>query len=192
MFLLVGLGNPGSGYKGNRHNVGFMAADEIVRRHNFSSWKNRFNGEFCEGNIDGEKVLALKPQTYMNNSGQSVQAAVSFYKILLQNVIVLHDELDLPIGKVKAKTGGGAGGHNGLRSIDAHCGQEYVRIRIGIGHPGHKDLVTGFVLSDFSKTEKEILDPELEDIAYAFPDILTGGTSGFTTRLGLMNSKKGE
>lgn len=189
MFLIVGLGNPGSEYKGNRHNIGFMAADEFVRRYNFAAWRVRFNGETAEGTLDGEKIIILKPMTYMNKSGIAVRAAMDFYKIPVENIIVLHDELDLPVGKVKAKTGGGAGGHNGLRSIDEHCSQDYIRVRIGIGHPGHRDRVTGYVLSNFTKEAQEVLVPELEDIAEAFPALIKQGTSAFTTQLALLNAK---
>ena len=132
MFLVVGLGNPGAEYKGNRHNTGFMATDEIVRRYNFGAWKSRFNAQVSEGVIDGEKVIVLQPQTFMNNSGQAVRAAMDFYKLPVSQVIVFHDELDIPVGKVKAKVGGGAGGHNGLKSIDAHCSPNYARVRIVI------------------------------------------------------------
>lgn len=191
MFLIVGLGNPGSEYRNNRHNIGFMAADELVRRYNFTPWRSRFSGETAEGTIDGEKVLVLKPQTFMNNSGQAVRAAMDFYKLPVANVVVIHDELDIPVGKVKAKTGGGAGGHNGLKSIDAHCTPQYARIRIGIGHPGDKNLVVPYVLSDVPKADRQVLEPELEDVAEALPVLLKEGTGGFTGRLALMHSRKG-
>lgn len=191
MFLIVGLGNPGSEYRNNRHNIGFMAADELVRRYNFTPWRSRFSGETAEGTIDGEKVLVLKPQTFMNNSGQAVRAAMDFYKLPVANVVVIHDELDIPVGKVKAKTGGGAGGHNGLKSIDAHCTPQYARIRIGIGHPGDKNLVVPYVLSDVPKADRQVLEPELEDVAEALPVLLREGTGGFTSRLALMHSRKG-
>ncbi|MGN0904321.1 MAG: aminoacyl-tRNA hydrolase [Alphaproteobacteria bacterium] len=191
MFLIVGLGNPGSEYRNNRHNIGFMAADELVRRYNFTPWRSRFSGETAEGTIDGEKVLVLKPLTFMNNSGQAVRAAMDFYKLPVGNVIVIHDELDIPVGKIKAKTGGGAGGHNGLKSIDAHCTPQYARIRIGIGHPGDKNLVVPYVLSDVPKADRQVLDSELEDVAEALPVLLKEGTGGFTGRLALMHSRKG-
>lgn len=190
MFLFAGLGNPGSEYKGNRHNTGFMAADELVRRYNFSAWRARFNAEAAEGSIDGEKVLLIKPQTFMNNSGEAVRAAMAFYKIPVDNLVVFHDEMDIPLGKIKAKVGGGAGGHNGLRSIDAHCTPNYARVRIGIGHPGDKNLVVPYVLSNFSKEERRILDEELEDAAEAVPFLLSGGTAEFTSRLAVIQSKK--
>ncbi len=191
MFLIVGLGNPGSEYRNNRHNIGFMAADELVRRYNFTPWRSRFSAETAEGTIDGEKVLILKPQTFMNNSGQAVRAAMDFYKLPVENVVVIHDELDIPVGKVKAKTGGGAGGHNGLKSIDSHCTPQYARIRIGIGHPGDKNLVVPYVLSDVPKADRQVLEPELEDVAEALPVLLKEGTGGFTSRLALMHSRKG-
>ena len=141
MLLLVGLGNPGPRYAGHRHNVGFMAVDEIVRRRVFSPWRQRFNGEMAEGHLGGERMLVLKPMTFMNESSKAVGEAVRFHKIPLERIVVFHDEIDLAPGKVRVKRGGGAGGHNGLRDIDAHIGNGYRRVRIGIGHPGHKDLV---------------------------------------------------
>ena len=135
MFLVVGLGNPGAEYARNRHNIGFMAADEIVRRHGFSAWRNRFQGETAEGRIGSEKVLVLKPMTFMNESGRSVVQAALFYKILPEDIIVIHDELDLAGGRIRVKTGGGHAGHNGLRSIQAHIGPDFHRLRMGIGHP---------------------------------------------------------
>lgn len=186
MFLVVGLGNPGAEYKGNRHNIGFMATDEIVRRYNFGAWKSRFNAQVSEGVIDGEKVIVLQPQTFMNNSGQAVRAAMDFYKLPVSQVIVLHDEMDIPVGKIKAKVGGGAGGHNGLKSIDAHCTPNYARVRIGIGHPGDKNLVVNWVLSNFAKADKEIITTELEHVAEALPQLLAHGTGEFTSRLALI------
>lgn len=183
MFLVVGLGNPGAEYKGNRHNTGFMATDEIVRRYNFGAWKSRFNAQVSEGVIDGEKVIVLQPQTFMNNSGQAVRAAMDFYKLPVSQVIVFHDEMDIPVGKVKAKVGGGAGGHNGLKSVDAHCTADYARVRIGTGRPADKDQVVNWVLSNFSKTDKEIIDAELERVADVFPYLLAQGTGEFTSRL---------
>ncbi|HVO04412.1 MAG TPA: aminoacyl-tRNA hydrolase, partial [Candidatus Cybelea sp.] len=138
MRLIVGLGNPGPRYAGNRHNIGFMAADAIVRRYSFGPIKERFHGLAAEGTIEGEKVLALAPQTFMNDSGRAVQAALQFYKLQPEDVIVIYDEIDLPLGKVRVKRNGGAGGHNGIRSIDAHIGPDYWRVRIGVDHPGQK------------------------------------------------------
>jgi len=183
MLLLVGLGNPGSGYSENRHNIGFMAADEIVRRHSFSAWRKKFQAEIAEGTVGGVKVLALKPQTYMNNSGQSVGEVVRFYKIEPENVVVIHDELDLELGRLKVKKGGGHGGHNGLRDIDAHIGKEYRRIRLGIGHPGDKDRVTGHVLSDFAKGERQLLDKLMDEISHEFPLVTTGNDANFMNRV---------
>lgn len=154
MRLFVGLGNPGPRYARNRHNIGFMAVDEIARIHNAGPWRRRFQGETAEATIGGEKVLLLKPQTYMNESGRSVAEAQRFFKIPLSDVTVFYDELDLAPAKVRVKVGGGNAGHNGLRSITAHCGNEYRRVRLGIGHPGHKPLVQSHVLGDFAKAEE--------------------------------------
>ena len=192
MLILAGLGNPGSKYAGHRHNVGFMAADEIVRRYSFGPWKSKFNAQISEGKIDGEKVLVVKPQTYMNESGQAVGKILGFYKEALSNLVVMYDELDLPPGKVRMKTGGGAGGHNGIRSIDAHCGKDYRRMRIGIDHPGHKERVTGHVLGDFSKADQEWLQPLLESIADNASLLVTGEDSSFMNKvaLGTGNTKQ--
>ena len=154
MRLFVGLGNPGSRYARNRHNIGFMAVDEIARVHNAGPWRKRFQAEAADAVIGGEKVLLLKPQTFMNLSGQAVREAQSFFKIPLNDVTVFYDELDLPPAKLRVKIGGGNAGHNGLRSISAHCGNDYRRVRLGIGHPGHKALVQGYVLGDFGKGEE--------------------------------------
>lgn len=173
MWLLVGLGNPGSDYARNRHNVGFMAVDAIVRRHGFSGWRaSKFSGELAEGSLGTERVLALKPMTYMNLSGQSVGELARFYKIAPDHIIVLHDELDLPPGRLRAKRGGGHGGHNGLRSIDAHCTPDYWRVRIGIGHPGDKARVHGHVLGNFAKDDESWLEKLLPALADAAPDLL--------------------
>lgn len=165
MHMIVGLGNPGNEHAGNRHNIGAMAVDEIAGRHGFSPFRTKFQGLFADGNIDGERVLLLKPQTYMNRSGDSVSAAAKFYKIPVGDVTVIYDELDLAPGKLRVKTGGGTGGHNGLRSIDPQIGNEYHRVRLGIGHPGHKDLVSRWVLSDFAKVERSWLELLLGAIA---------------------------
>lgn len=185
MFLLVGLGNPGSKYENNRHNIGFMAVDEIVRRHNFSPWRSKFQGEIAEGTLGGVKTLALKPTTYMNNSGQSVGEAARFYKIDPADVMVLYDELDLVPGKVKVKKGGGSGGHNGIKSIDAHFAKDYRRLRIGIGHPGDKNLVSNYVLSDFAKAESDWIDPLLEAIADCSDFLAKGEDVNFSNKLAL-------
>ncbi|MDH5187709.1 MAG: aminoacyl-tRNA hydrolase [Rhodospirillaceae bacterium] len=165
MRLVVGLGNPGEKYAHNRHNIGFMAADEIVRRHNFSPWRAKFQGELSEGSIGDEKILILKPQTFMNESGISVVQVTKFYKIPTADIIVLHDELDLVPGKVRVKRGGGHAGHNGLRSINSAIGDDYARVRLGIGHPGDKDRVTGHVLNDFAKADAKWLEPLLAEVA---------------------------
>ena len=165
MWLVVGLGNPGPSYEHNRHNVGFMAADAICRRHGFSASQKKFGGLLSEGALGGEKTLCLKPLTYMNLSGQSVGEACRFYKIAPENVIVIHDELALPLGDMRLKKGGGHAGHNGLKSIDSHIGQDYLRLRIGIGHPGQPELVSDYVLSNFSKAEMKTVEPQLDDIA---------------------------
>src|SRR5437660_11055988 len=153
MLLFVGLGNPGANYARNRHNIGFMAADEIARRHGFSPWRRRFQGETSAGAIAPERGILLKPTTYMNDSGRSVQEAAGYFKIAPGDVTVFHDELELPPGKVRVKIGGGIAGHNGLRSISAHIGNDYRRVRLGIGHPGIKELVHPYVLSDFAKDD---------------------------------------
>ena len=183
MFLLVGLGNPGGAYARNRHNIGFMAADGIVRRHSFASWRSKFQGLVAEGAIDGEKMLVLKPETFMNLSGQAVAAAARFHKIAPDHVIVFHDDLDLLPGKVRVKKGGGAGGHNGLKSLDAHLGNDYWRVRLGIGHPGHRDLVTPWVLGDFAKADEIWLSPLLDAVATHLPLLIAGNETGFQTKL---------
>lgn len=186
MWLLVGLGNPGSRYAGNRHNIGFMAVDAIVRRHDFSGWKKAFKGEVCEGRLGGEKALLLKPQTFMNLSGESVQAAVSFHKVDLDRLVVFYDELDLAPGKVRVKKGGGAGGHNGIRSIDQHLGPEYWRVRLGIGHPGDKNLVSPYVLGNFTSEEGRWLEPFLDAIAQESPRLISGDRDGYMTKVALI------
>lgn len=165
MILIVGLGNPGQKYARNRHNVGFMAAERIAADHGFAPWRGRFQGEFSEGRLGDLRAALLKPGTFMNLSGQSVGEAMRYLKIAPEQVIVLHDELDLAPGKLRLKTGGGHAGHNGLRSIHQHIGEAYRRLRIGIGHPGHKDRVAGYVLSDFAKAEEPLLDDLLRGIS---------------------------
>jgi PTH1 family peptidyl-tRNA hydrolase len=183
MRLFVGLGNPGQKYRNNRHNIGFMAVDEICHRHNFSGWSKKFHGEISDGTLDGEKVLLLKPATFMNLSGQAVQAAATFYKIPPADIVVFHDELDIAPGKVRTKIGGGAGGHNGLRSIDEHLGPEYWRVRMGIGHPGDKDLVSPYVLNDFFKEEQDGLQKILQATAKHAGKIIARDMDGFMTRV---------
>lgn len=183
MRLVVGLGNPGGQYARNRHNIGFMAADEIVRRHSFAAYRNKFQGEVCEGVIGGEKVVVLKPMTFMNESGRSVKEAASFYKIATEDILVLHDELDLAPGKMRVKRGGGHAGHNGLRSIHAHMGEGYARLRLGIGHPGHKDRVTGYVLNDFAKADQDWLTALLDAVADNIDLVFAAKDSDFMTRV---------
>lgn len=183
MLLIVGLGNPGQSYARNRHNIGFMAVDEIVRRYSFGPWKSRFQSRVSEGRVGSEKLLAMEPQTYMNESGRAVGEAVRFYKLDPGEVIVLHDEIDLKPGKVKVKQGGGPGGHNGLRSLDSHIGPSYWRVRMGVGHPGDKDLVHGHVLSDFAKADAAWLDKVIETVATELPDLVAGDASAFMSRV---------
>lgn len=184
MLLVVGLGNPGSEYADNRHNIGFMAVDAIARAHGFSAFrKSKFHGEMADGTIGGEKVLLLKPTTYMNESGRAVQAAMTFYKVKPENVLVFHDELDLAGGKVRVKRGGGHAGHNGLRSIHAHVGSAYARVRLGIGHPGDKDRVIGHVLKDFSKSEKAWVEKLVDAVGEYFPRLAKGDEGGFMSKV---------
>lgn len=181
--MLVGLGNPGTKYAGHRHNIGFMAVDEIVRRHRFSAWRGKFKGEFCDGVIDGVKTLALKPQTFMNLSGQSVAAMAAFYKIPPENITVFYDELDLAPGKLRVKQGGGANGHNGLRSLDSHIGKNYWRVRLGIGRPQDRDRVTDYVLGDFSKSDAVWLEKLLAAVAEETSLLLQNNGGMFMTNI---------
>jgi PTH1 family peptidyl-tRNA hydrolase len=186
MFLWVGLGNPEPVMARQRHNIGFMAVDVIARRHGFSPWRQRFKGFCAEGSIAGQKIMLLRPMTYMNNSGESVQAAAGFYKIPVQNILAFHDELDLEPGKLRVKRGGGAAGHNGLRSMDQHLeSPDYARVRMGIGHPGHKDRVTGYVLGDFSKADMDWLLPCLDAVADEAGLLATGKPEEFMTKIAL-------
>ncbi len=185
MFLVVGLGNPGATYAGNRHNIGFMAADSFVRRHSFGPWRSRYGSEMCEGSIAGEKVLVQKPQSFMNRSGQAVGEAARFFKVTPDHVIVLHDELELPPGKLRVKLGGGHAGHNGLRDIEAHLGHNTWRVRLGIGRPHDKALVHNWVLGDFAKADSDWLDPFLAAVAEHLPLLLAGQDSGFMNRVTL-------
>ena len=185
MQLFVGLGNPGEKYRGNRHNVGFMAADAIARHHNFPPFRQKFSGLVSEGTIEGERVLILKPETFMNASGDSVGAAAKFFKLGPPDVTVFYDEIDLVPGKVRVKRGGSSGGHNGIRSIDPQLGADYRRVRIGVGHPGHKDRVMPHVLGDFSKLDHEWLDPLLAAIADSAGLLLKGDDNSFMNRLAI-------
>lgn len=188
MLLVVGLGNPGPDYARNRHNIGYMAADVLVRRHSFGPWRAKFQGEVAEGSIGGEKLLVMKPHTFMNLSGQSVGAAARFLKVPVEDIVVLHDELDLLPGRLRVKCGGGAGGHNGLKSIDSHLGQNYRRVRMGIGHPGDKDMVSGYVLHDFAKADVDWLVPLLDAVAEAFPLMVAGDDAGFMNKVATMTA----
>lgn len=192
MLLIAGLGNPGIEYQDNRHNIGFMAVDEINRKYKFSSWNKKFNALVSSGTIEGEKVLLLKPQTYMNLSGQAVGEAMRFYKLQPENIIVIHDELDLVPGKLRVKTGGSSGGHNGIKSIDAHCGNNYRRIRVGIGHPPSKEQVTNHVLGNFSKADHEWLDPLLQSLADNLGLLVNGKDSLFMNRISLAHEGEAE
>ncbi len=177
MKLIVGLGNPGAKYARNRHNIGFMAVDRIAEDHGFSPWKTKFQGQISEGRLGSEKVVLLKPETFMNRSGQAVGEAMRFYKLAPEDVVVLHDEIDLAPAKVKFKTGGGHAGHNGLRSVHGHIGEAYARVRLGVGHPGHKDAVPGYVLRDFAKADQDWLDDVIRGVADGAPHLaaLDGG-----------------
>ena len=179
MKLIVGLGNPGAKYAANRHNIGFMAVDRIAADHGFSPWRQRFQAEMSEGRLGSEKVVLLKPLTFMNLSGQSVGEAMRYLKLTPEEVIVVHDELDLAPGKCRVKLGGGHAGHNGLRSIHQHIGENYHRVRLGIGHPGHKDRVAGYVLSDFAKADADWLDDLLRGISDGAAALAAGDGPGF-------------
>ncbi len=193
MLLLAGLGNPGRDYAGHRHNVGFMAIDAIASRHGFGPWKKQFKAEVAEGFLDSPKgrvkTLLVKPQTYMNLSGESVQAAAHFYKIGLEDIAVLYDELDLAAGKIRVKTGGGAAGHNGIRSIAGMMGEGFRRIRIGIAHPGDKARVTGHVLGNFSKDDQAWLVPTLDAIADAAPLLAANDDNGFMNKIAALRGE---
>src|SRR5438132_9779600 len=165
MRLFVGLGNPGAKYAQHRHNIGFMAVDEIARRHGFAPWRRRFQGETAEGTLERERVVLLRPLTFMNDSGRAVQEAANFFKLGITDITVFQDELELPPGKVRVKVGGGVAGHNGLRSITAHVGNDYRRVRIGVGHPGAKELVEYYVLSDFAKSERGWVEALIDILA---------------------------
>ncbi|MGH6736232.1 MAG: aminoacyl-tRNA hydrolase [Methyloceanibacter sp.] len=183
MKLFVGLGNPGAEYAFHRHNVGFMALDAIAASHDFPAWRKRFSSAVSEGRLGREQVLLLKPQTYMNDSGRAVGEAVRFYKLDLGDVIAFHDEIDLAPGKVRVKAGGGVAGHNGLKSLTSHIGNDYVRVRIGVGHPGHRDQVVGYVLHDFAKADYDWLEPLLGAIAEAAPYLADGAFDKFQTQV---------
>lgn len=186
MLLFVGLGNPGPEHRYQRHNVGFMAVDVIAKRHEFAPFRPRYRGQLAEGRIGTNKILALKPLTYMNDSGVSLGEAARFHKIPPEKVFVFHDELDLAPGKIRVKLGGSSAGHNGLRSIDAHLGPDYWRVRIGIGHPGDRSRVLSWVLRDFSKADEEWLPAALDAIADASPLLVSGRDADFMSRVALL------
>ena len=185
MKLFAGLGNPGADYAGHRHNIGFMAVDRIAADHGFGPWKRDFKGRVSEGRLGAEKLVLLKPETFMNHSGQAVQAAMAFYKLAPADLLVFHDELDLAPGRVRYKLGGGHAGHNGLRSIHAHIGDAYARVRLGIGHPGHKDAVSGYVLHDFAKADQDWLDALLCGISDGAAALAAGDASRFLNAVAL-------
>ena len=191
MLLFVGLGNPGAKHAGNRHNIGFMVVDAIAKRHGFPPWRRRFQGVATEGTLAREKVLLLLPGTYMNESGRAVAEAMHFYKIPLSDIAVFHDEIELPPAKVRVKVGGGIAGHNGLRSISAHVGNDYKRVRIGVGHPVVKELVHPYVLSDFAKDERPWVEA-LTDVIASNADLLAQGKdASFQNKVHLAMAAKG-
>jgi PTH1 family peptidyl-tRNA hydrolase len=185
MKLFAGLGNPGEKYAMNRHNVGFMAVDRIAEDHGFSPWRAKFQGRVAEGVLGGEKVVLLKPETFMNRSGQSVGEALRFYKLAPADLWVFHDEIDLAPGKLRVKQGGGHAGHNGLRAIHGHVTEAYGRVRMGVGHPGHKDAVPGYVLRDVPKADRDWLDDMLRGISDGAPDLAKGDTGRFQNAVAL-------
>jgi peptidyl-tRNA hydrolase, PTH1 family len=191
MHLFVGLGNPGTKYAHNRHNIGFMAVEEIARRHGFAPWRRRFQGETSEGMLDRERVVLLRPTTFMNESGRAVQEAANFFKLGVDEIVVFQDEIELPPGKVRVKLGGGIAGHNGLRSISAHVGNDYRRIRLGIGHPGVKELVHGHVLSDFAKSDRPWVETLCKAVADSAGLLLTARGSTFQNKMHLAMQAKG-
>jgi peptidyl-tRNA hydrolase, PTH1 family len=191
MLLLVGVGNPGARHVGNRHNIGFMALQAIAKRHGIGPWRRRFQGVACEGQIGGVRSLLLLPGTYMNESGRAVAEAVHFYKLGLGDVTVFHDEIDLPPGKVRVKVGGGIAGHNGLRSISEHIGNDYRRVRIGVGHPGNKDLVYAYVLSDFAKSERPWVEALTGILADNVEFLARGEDASFQNKVHLAMAAKG-
>ncbi len=185
MKLFVGLGNPGAKYARNRHNIGFMALDGIAEAHGFGPWRGKFQGVMSEGRLGDDKVVLLKPETFMNKSGQSVGEAVRFFKLEPTDVTVFHDEIDLAPGKLRVKQGGGHAGHNGLRSLHAHIGDAYQRVRMGVGHPGHKDAVPHYVLKDFPKADEGWLDDMLRGIADGAAALAAGDTGRFQNAVAL-------
>ena len=191
MLLFVGLGNPGAKYAHNRHNIGFMAVEEIARRHGFAPWRSRFQGETSEGTLDHERVVLLRPATFMNESGRAVQEAANFFKLGSGEIIVFQDELELPPAKVRVKVGGGIAGHNGLRSVSAHIGNDYRRVRLGIGHPGVKELVHGYVLSDFARDDRAWVEALCTAVADNAGLLASGKDSTFQNKVHLAMQAKG-
>jgi peptidyl-tRNA hydrolase, PTH1 family len=191
MLLFVGLGNPGSRYARNRHNIGFLAVDEIARRHGFAPWRRRFQGEASEGTLGSARVMLLKPTTYMNDSGRAVQEAANFFKLAASDITVFQDELELPPAKVRVKVGGGIAGHNGLRSVTSHIGNDYRRVRLGIGHPGVKELVHAYVLSDFFKEEGPWVAALCEAVADNAALLAAGQDASFQNKVHLAMQGKG-
>ena len=191
MRLFVGLGNPGGRYARNRHNIGFMVVDGIARAHSAGPWRRRFQGEAAEAVVGRERVLLLKPQTYMNESGRAVAEAAQFYKVPPEDIVVFHDELDLPPAKLRVKLGGGNAGHNGLRSISAQCGNDYRRVRLGIGHPGDKTLVHAYVLHDFAKSEEPWVEDLCRACAEAAPQLAAGEDATFQNKVHLAMQARG-
>jgi peptidyl-tRNA hydrolase, PTH1 family len=191
MLLLVGLGNPGARYVGNRHNIGFMTLEAVAKRHGIGPWRRRFQGVACEGPIGGERALLLLPGTFMNESGRAVSEAAQFYKLAASDITVFHDEIELPPGKVRVKVGGGIAGHNGLRSITAHVGNDYRRVRIGVGHPGAKDLVEHYVLSDFAKSERPWVDAMIDILSDNVELLVRGQDASFQNKVHLAMAGKG-
>jgi PTH1 family peptidyl-tRNA hydrolase len=191
MLLIVGLGNPGSGYAGNRHNIGFMVVNAIAKRHGIGPWRRRFQGVSAEGPLGGQRVLLLLPGTFMNESGRAVAEAANFYKLALPDIVVFHDEIALAPGKVRVKTGGGSAGHNGLRSISSHVGNDYRRVRIGVGHPGAKELVQMHVLNDFAKSERDWVEALCDVVADNAGLLAKGEDASFQNRVHLAMQAKG-
>jgi peptidyl-tRNA hydrolase, PTH1 family len=191
LHLIVGLGNPGAKYARNRHNIGFMALNAMARRWNAQPWRNKFQAEIADIVVEGEKVLLMKPQTFMNESGRAVGEAMRFHKIELADIVVLHDELDLAPAKLRVKSGGGIAGHNGLRSISTHCGNDYARVRMGIGHPGDKSIVYNYVLNDFAKSEEAWVEDMCRLAADLLPRLVKGDGERFQNDMALEMKKRG-
>jgi peptidyl-tRNA hydrolase, PTH1 family len=191
MRLFVGLGNPGARYAGNRHNVGFMVVEAIARRHGFGPWRRRFQGQTAEGLLAADRVLLLKPATFMNESGRAVAEAAHFYKVALHDIVVFHDEIDLPPAKLRVKIGGGTAGHNGLRSITAYLGNDYRRVRIGVGHPGIKEMVQMHVLHDFDASERDWVEALCDAVAENAPLLAAGKDASFQNKVHLALAAKG-